>query len=387
MKGINYAAFLFFLVILANSIEGTPIEGSVIPKQFPALSLFSVVQYPNEECTTGKDNSVKGICMNSDECTQKGGTSDGNCASGFGMCCKITLTACGGTVNQNITYVRNSRWPNGENTATAATCEYKITAIASSPAICQVRLDFATFAIKQPTTKGTCSSDTITFKSPSGNGVALPKLCGTLTDQHMYIESGGSSPAAEFTIKTSAVLDETRKWSIKVSQIPCHTKWTAMPDCLQYHTGRSGTFRSFNHPTGTIIRNQLYQVCIRLEQGACSIMYRGNQVKSSVPAFDLNPETTTGKTLRTKRGRQNCPNAQIQIHGDQENGPVICGGNFAEKKDAEEPGVVYSYHSPNGVLVYIGDKLATGTDIDHLGDTGFSLQYVQLGCGHRISHT
>ena len=59
-------------------------------EQFPAISLFSVVQFPNEECTTGKDNSVKGICMNSDECTQKGGTSDGNCASGFGMCCKIT---------------------------------------------------------------------------------------------------------------------------------------------------------------------------------------------------------------------------------------------------------------------------------------------------------
>ena len=61
---------------------------------------------------------------------------------------------------------------------------------------------------------------------------------------------------------------------IKVSQIPGHTKWTASPDCLQYHTGQSGTFRGFNHPAGTIIQAQLYQICIRQEEGSCSIAYR-----------------------------------------------------------------------------------------------------------------
>ena len=113
---------------------------------------------------------------------------------------------------------------------------------------------------------------------------------------------------------------------IKVSHIPGHTKWMAIPDCLQYHTGRSGTFRSFNHPTGKefnisaifghcylafpdkskwvqlkrktlpykhflptgiFIQAQLYQICIRQEEGSCSIAYTTRQVDSSVDAFDM----------------------------------------------------------------------------------------------------
>ena len=58
-------------------------------EQIPGFGLFSVVQFPNEECTTALDVNVKGICMNSDECTTRGGTSDGNCASGFGICCRV----------------------------------------------------------------------------------------------------------------------------------------------------------------------------------------------------------------------------------------------------------------------------------------------------------
>ena len=72
-----------------------------------------------------------------------------------------------------------------------------------------------------------------------------------------------------------------------MSHIPGHTKWTAIPDCLQYHTGRSGTFRSFNHPTGQFIQAQLYQICIRQEEGSCSIAYTTRQVDSSVDAFDM----------------------------------------------------------------------------------------------------
>ena len=52
-----------------------------------------------------------------------------------------------------------------------------------------------------------------------------------------------------------------RNLQIKVSQIPGHTKWTAIPDCLQYHTGHSGTFRAFNHPTGTLIQAILWTLC------------------------------------------------------------------------------------------------------------------------------
>ena len=104
-------------------------------------------------------------------------------------------------------------------------------------AVCQVRLDFDAFVLRQPSTAGLCDTDTITFTTPSGSNVALPRLCGTLTDQHsnifffkfkfsilnfhnlqiffsVYIETAGQTPAATFTITTSAALFNTRMWNV-----------------------------------------------------------------------------------------------------------------------------------------------------------------------------
>ena len=50
------------------------------------FSLFSVVAFPNDECTT-ETNSVRGVCYSDDDCGTKGGTASGTCASGFGVCC------------------------------------------------------------------------------------------------------------------------------------------------------------------------------------------------------------------------------------------------------------------------------------------------------------
>ena len=50
------------------------------------FSIFSVVAFPNDECTT-ETNSVRGVCFSEDDCGTKGGTASGTCASGFGVCC------------------------------------------------------------------------------------------------------------------------------------------------------------------------------------------------------------------------------------------------------------------------------------------------------------
>ena len=91
--------------------------------------------------------------------------------------------------------------------------------------------------MRQPTSAGLCNDDTITFTTPSGSNVALPRLCGTLTDQHsnnlffkfkfsilnfynqqifisVYIETAGQTPAATFTITTNAALFNTRMWNV-----------------------------------------------------------------------------------------------------------------------------------------------------------------------------
>ena len=48
------------------------------------FSLFSIVQFPNEECATTDINVKAGVCTTSSECTAGAGTASGKCASGFG---------------------------------------------------------------------------------------------------------------------------------------------------------------------------------------------------------------------------------------------------------------------------------------------------------------
>ena len=51
--------------------------------------------------------------------------------------------------------------------------------------ICQVRLDFDTFSITQPSTAGACTTDTVTITTKTGlTKPNIPVLCGTLTGSH-----------------------------------------------------------------------------------------------------------------------------------------------------------------------------------------------------------
>ena len=92
---------------------------------FPeGFSLFSIVQFPNQACTSASSTTTFGTCFTSSECSTAGGTADGNCAAGFGVCCKlnqirlcqtnfvvlgvISTATCGTTLSSNTSYVRNS---------------------------------------------------------------------------------------------------------------------------------------------------------------------------------------------------------------------------------------------------------------------------------------
>ena len=53
------------------------------------LSILSVVSFPNKQCTSASDDFTFGTCLSATECGEAGGMKDGNCASGFGVCCVI----------------------------------------------------------------------------------------------------------------------------------------------------------------------------------------------------------------------------------------------------------------------------------------------------------
>ena len=56
-----------------------------------AFSLFSLVEFPNDECATEMREVVgaidKGVCRSAEDCGAIGGVVDGKCASAFGVCC------------------------------------------------------------------------------------------------------------------------------------------------------------------------------------------------------------------------------------------------------------------------------------------------------------
>merc|ERR1712018_295026 len=82
------------------------------------LPIFQVVRFPNDACT---GTSLNGTCFTAEECSNKGGTNEGSCASGFGVCCIISLTCAGSTSNNNSYIVQS-----GSTTAPATPCTHTI---------------------------------------------------------------------------------------------------------------------------------------------------------------------------------------------------------------------------------------------------------------------
>eukprot|EP00095_Tigriopus_kingsejongensis_P004793 maker-scaffold77_size404793-snap-gene-3.33 protein:Tk04793 transcript:maker-scaffold77_size404793-snap-gene-3.33-mRNA-1 annotation:"hypothetical protein DAPPUDRAFT_311633" len=64
------------------------------------FSLFNVVTFKNGPCTSTTDSATKGTCLSNSDCVRQSGSTDGNCASGFGVCCVFAITGCNGDVKQ-----------------------------------------------------------------------------------------------------------------------------------------------------------------------------------------------------------------------------------------------------------------------------------------------
>ena len=96
-----------------------------------------MVQFPNEECTSSSSSTTIGTCYTTSECTTKGGSADGKCAAGFGVCCVITSSTCGSTLSANITYIRNPGYPSSITPTATGTCSFTIEKVSDD--ICQLR--------------------------------------------------------------------------------------------------------------------------------------------------------------------------------------------------------------------------------------------------------
>merc|ERR1739846_173809 len=260
-------------------------------KEAKAFSLFNVVTFQNDACTstsiTTQDGARIGQCFTAEECTAKGGTASGGCAMGFGTCCLFTQDTCGGTVENNCTHIQNDGFPTAlTGTAQAAlpNCNYQINKAQED--VCSLRLDFLSFNIQAGdfaaatggAAAGTMDSlgacrDTFAVIA-NNNGGDTPVVCGQNDGQHMYIDIGPSETATATIGFTFMALAATRTWEIKVTQLECGNAMTPPDGCLQYHTGTAGQLTTFNYAGNALhLENQNYNICIRQEMGMTCTVY------------------------------------------------------------------------------------------------------------------
>merc|ERR1712150_451095 len=243
MRSIYYITFSLLICAVTSEEK--------LAKHF---SLFSVVTFGNEECTSGTSitgGATAGTRYSSTECSDKKGMASGNCASGFGVCCVFLNTgAASATITENRTRLRNAEYP---SIATAT----DVQSTATLP------------------------------QGPSGI------LCGALTGQHLYVDL---SPTAsdQLTMTLGTVVSTTitpaiaqRVWDIKVSQIECHALYRAPPGCQQYYMARSGKVTSMNfykvtgstpgaaaQNTGVHLSTSHIRSCITREKHMCCTEYQ-----------------------------------------------------------------------------------------------------------------
>jgi len=375
-------------------------ENKVLGK---SLSLFNVVQFKNEGCQAVSDANLQGVCYTSQECSDLGGTQDGNCANGFGACCIIVVAGttgnCGGTVTANCSYIQNVDFPSAE--AASQTCTYMVTKCSSE--ICQIRLDFVTTGLGQPTDgTGVCTAgDNLVITPGAGSlaGANPPTLCGTLTGQHLYVDAGTGTNGATLALTTLATstADGTKNWRIKVSQVECSSEWRAPAGCLQYYRGVTNVFTSFNwdgtSTTSRQLANQNYRICFRQEEGMCKINYNESPIgNAALNAFELGASGTITNGQGTMAICNNAGNSFIQINGAE---PALAGRN----DDPIDPldvfcGNILCSVGPGNADAANGCNVATTVTasaipftIQHVAqvsagrNAGFSLQATQVPCG------
>merc|ERR1711953_504590 len=203
------------------------------------LSMFNIVKFPNDECEG--DTGKNGTCYTAAECDLRQGTSAGGCADGYGVCCTFVRN-CGITTNENNTYFESDGSETGA--CTLRVCKANLN-------ICQLRLDFNTFNIAQPssdsvssglfntkpyTDRSVCTNDQFVVTSP-GNP-APPVICGENSLQHMYVDSSALCNDLTFVIGTQSS-STMRQWEIKVSQYTCDFDNRAPSGCTQYFFSES----------------------------------------------------------------------------------------------------------------------------------------------------
>jgi len=384
------------------------------------LPIFQVVRFPNDVCTGASRN---GTCFTAEECSAKGGTSDGSCASGFGVCCVITLS-CGGSSSENNSYIVQG----STTSAPASPCTYSVCPCSSD--ICRIRYDFTTNVLATQSSlstaaaagtgtyltanfaAGACLTDQMSITTPGGIG--SPIICGYNSGQHMVLDSEGSAcQTVNFNIGSTTTT--TRSWDIFVTQYTCGQEdLGGPPGCLQYYTGTTGVVTTFGYLSSnsatttsastTHLQNQNYQVCVRRSSGMCYICWAAwdtDGTAASFSSFGLSLSIASDAD-NSNQGTQ-CTTDYIVIPIGQTAAIAattttkvgvdrFCGRQLSTINVMDDPGTVCSRSYPFRLGVVTDDKeICTGAAANTCeaniaaasmagGILGFGLGFEQMSC-------
>merc|ERR1711923_516700 len=379
---MKWTLCLFFVASVAKAMPQN--------KKGKAFSLFSVVTFPNVECTTTMTPAMKGTCVTQEECQNTGNTvatASGNCASGFGVCCFRRITEPG-AVTESLTHIQSEGFP----TPVAALAANPVTQtnrpfpIMTDSSVCAVKFDFINVQLKDPTGAGACE-DTLSVVTPARNpgaGFVPGNLCGVLTGQHVYVDvnTAGGAMAATININNDNTAFN-RFWKILVQRIACDSPDLPPAGCLQYFTGLSGLITSFNGArmgnAHQMIENQQYRVCIKRGAGMCSVTYREADAAGQIDSFALGKDDGTNPGSYAAGGTTGigaaCTAADHTFITIQPIGK-ICGSvlspllGIANGKAVTAPVTSTEF----GLTVTAADG------VDTEGATGFNLIYNQVAC-------
>jgi len=356
-------SYLFMVIHSSNSQESSESRHA---KHF---SLFSVVTFKNDECTslsTLAGGARSGTCYSTSECSDKKGTASGNCASGFGVCCLFLNTGAATVeISENRTHLRNSEFPTYASATTAVSIVYTVKKMHSD--ICQIRLDFLNFIIGGPTvTTEAIGGTTTAFTTLCGNdnlvvattsGKQRGTICGAMTGEHMYLElSPTSTDSATLTLATAttpAPATAQRVWDIKASQIPCYASYRAPAGCERYLMTDTGKITSFNfykvsgstlavqasaagQNTGLELALQNINTCIRRSKGMCCVQYQ--VCAADTQGIKLTQTTGTTSDIGTEGDFSEGWSIDTDTHPfilktTQDNGGLVdslCSGDYVE---------------------------------------------------------
>merc|ERR1711971_500630 len=425
---------LFILVIVCvaePNVEELLTTETTQTREGKVLPVFQVIKFPNDICTGATRN---GTCYTSEECSSKGGTSDGSCASGFGVCCIFTL-ACGGSASENQTYLIQA-----SVTTLTSPCKYTICPVATN--ICRIRFDFTTMVLANAVQGSTVAAAAATagtlngpligdcvddqFSISGGTGRGTPTICGTNTGYHMIVDAdrtGNTCHTALFNI--GGTTSTSRSWNVLITQYACgDTDSSGWPGCLQYYTASANNIASFGFPPTitavtagvTHLSNQHYDICIRRASGSCYICYSPTIIVAGIAigtpiAAQISFGVSVGGILASPSSliSNTCTTDWIEVPGADTaviaaisaaaltNGGRLCGRAFSSAGGSTTAGAsivtgtVCARHLPFRVGVdfdnHEQDSVSTA-DMTTLNEAngspggiiGFKLTYYQISC-------